>query len=73
MHCFGSAWHLAAVMAACGPLIARFYGEPRLTWIAAISSLTFVVSALSSQHNTLFATSNEIQGTGCGGGWREPA
>jgi PST family polysaccharide transporter len=44
---------IAALMAACGPLIARFYGEPRLTWIAAISSLTFVVSALSSQHNTL--------------------
>jgi len=44
---------IAALMAACGPLIARFYGEPRLTWIAAISSVTFILSALSSQHNTL--------------------
>jgi PST family polysaccharide transporter len=43
----------AALMAACGPLIARFYGEPRLTSIAGVSALTFVVSALSCQHNTL--------------------
>ena len=44
---------VAALMAACGPLIARFYGEPRLISIAAISALTFVASALSCQHNTL--------------------
>lgn len=43
----------AALMAACGPLIARFYGEPRLTWVAAVSALTFVLSALSCQHTTL--------------------
>jgi PST family polysaccharide transporter len=43
----------AALMAASGPLIARFYGEPRLTSIAGVSALTFVVSALSCQHNTL--------------------
>jgi PST family polysaccharide transporter len=48
---FGSG--VAALMAASGPLIARFYGEPRLTSIASVSALTFVVSALSSQHNTL--------------------
>jgi PST family polysaccharide transporter len=41
------------MMAACGPLIARFYGEPRLIWIAEISALTFVVSAFYCQHNTL--------------------
>jgi len=44
---------VAALMAACGPLIARFYGEPRLTWITGVSALTFVVSALYCQHNTL--------------------
>ena len=44
---------VAALMAACGPKIARFYGEPRLTWITEVSALTFVVSALSCQHNTL--------------------
>jgi len=43
----------AALMAACGPLIARFYGEPRLTWIAGVSALTFLVCALSCQHTTL--------------------
>ncbi len=40
-------------MAACGPLIARFYGEPRLTLIAGVSALTFIVCALSCQHSTL--------------------
>src|SRR5215510_9575734 len=44
---------VALLMAACGPLIARFYGEPRLTPIATISALTFIVCALSCQHGTL--------------------
>ena len=43
----------AVLMAASGPLIARFYGEPRLTGIVQVSALTFVASALSCQHNTL--------------------
>jgi PST family polysaccharide transporter len=43
----------AITMAACGPLIARFYGEPRLMLIAEISAVGFVVSALYCQHNTL--------------------
>ena len=38
---------LAEVITASGPLIAHFYGETRLTTIAAISSLTFVTAALS--------------------------
>src|SRR5262245_13081636 len=44
---------VATLMAACGSLIAQFYGEPRLTSIAAVSALTFIVCALSCQHNTL--------------------
>src|ERR1700724_3550922 len=44
---------IAVLMAACGPLIARFYGEPRLIWITEISALTFVVCALSCQHTSL--------------------
>ncbi len=44
---------LAVLMAACGPVISRFYGEPRLAMIAAISGLTFVTSALSCQHYAL--------------------
>ena len=43
----------AALVAASGPLIARFYGEPRLTMIAMVSSLTFVASALTCQHQAL--------------------
>lgn len=38
---------------ACGPLIAKFYREPRLTMIAAVSSITFVASALQCQHYAL--------------------
>jgi len=41
------------MMAACGPLIARFYGEPRLIGVAAVSGLTFFLSAIYCQHNTL--------------------
>jgi len=41
------------MMAGCAPLIARFYGDPRLIWIAAVSALTFILSALYCQHNTL--------------------
>jgi PST family polysaccharide transporter len=41
------------MMAVCAPLIARFYGDPRLIWIAAVSALTFIMSALYCQHNTL--------------------
>ena len=44
---------LALIVAASGPLIARFYGEPRLTAIAIVSSLTFVTSALTCQHYAL--------------------
>jgi PST family polysaccharide transporter len=43
----------ALLMAACGPIIARFYGEPRLTWISGASGLTFLASALSCQHYSL--------------------
>ena len=43
----------AALVAASGPWIARFYGEPRLVTIAAVSSLNFVVVALINQHQAL--------------------
>src|SRR5258708_6933322 len=43
----------AALAAASGPLIARFYGEPRITTIVAVSSLTFIFAALISQHQAL--------------------
>ena len=43
----------ALLTAACGPLIARFYHEPRLATIAFTSSLTFIACALSVQHYAL--------------------
>ena len=43
----------ALLIAACSPLIARFYNEPRLTMIALVSALTFVMSALTCQHYAL--------------------
>lgn len=44
---------LTLAVAATGPLIARFYGEPRLAPIALVSSLTFISSALTCQHYAL--------------------
>jgi PST family polysaccharide transporter len=43
----------ALLVIAGGPLIARIYGEPRLTTIALISSLTIIASALTCQHYAL--------------------
>jgi PST family polysaccharide transporter len=43
----------ALAVAGSGPLIARFYGEPRLTMIAIVSSLMFITSALTAQHYAL--------------------
>jgi polysaccharide transporter, PST family len=43
----------AVLMGACGSLIARFYGEPRLASLAMVSGLTFMVSALHCQHYAL--------------------
>jgi polysaccharide transporter, PST family len=43
----------ATIIAAGGPLIARFYHEPRLTNIAILSSLSLVAAALSYQHQGL--------------------
>ncbi len=42
-----------AITAATGPLIAWFYGEPRLTSIVLVCSFTFIASALTIQHSAL--------------------
>src|ERR1700730_7714557 len=44
---------VTALMAACGPLIARFYGEPRLIRITETTGVPLVVCGLSCQHTTL--------------------
>lgn len=41
------------MIAAAGPLIARFYNEPRLAQITLASSLTFLMVGLHSQHYAL--------------------
>jgi PST family polysaccharide transporter len=43
----------ALAVCASGPLMAGFYGEPRLTQIAVVSSLSFVAVALIAQHQAL--------------------
>jgi polysaccharide transporter, PST family len=43
----------ALAVAACGPWIARFYGEPRLVGITAVSALTFATAGLTGQHYAL--------------------
>lgn len=49
------------IIAASGPLIARFYGEPRLTMITLVNSLTFVTLALTCQHHTLLRRAMRFQ------------
>ncbi len=43
----------AGFAAGVGPFIARFYGEPRLTTIAVVGSLNFVVVGFINQHQAL--------------------
>jgi polysaccharide transporter, PST family len=43
----------AICIAASGPLIAWFYGEPRLESIAGVSALTFIAASCTSQHQAL--------------------
>jgi O-antigen/teichoic acid export membrane protein len=44
---------IAVVVAACGPLIASLYDEPRLQSIAWVTSMTFVALGVSNQHMAL--------------------
>jgi O-antigen/teichoic acid export membrane protein len=44
---------IAVVLAACGPLIAWLYHEPRLQPIALCSAITFVFTGISAQHLSL--------------------
>ena len=44
---------VAVVVAACSPLIAWLYGEPRLQPIALCIAITFVLSGVSNQHMAL--------------------
>jgi PST family polysaccharide transporter len=44
---------IALVVAACSPLIASLYGEPRLQPIAMWTSISFVLAGLSNQHMAL--------------------
>src|SRR4051794_16676193 len=41
---------VAVFVAACGPLIASLYDEPRLLPIALVTSMTFVALGVSNQH-----------------------
>ncbi|MCC7343144.1 MAG: lipopolysaccharide biosynthesis protein [Bryobacterales bacterium] len=52
---------LTALTWACGPLISRFYGEPRLQMIVLVSALTFVMSALHCQHYALLRRAMRFQ------------
>jgi O-antigen/teichoic acid export membrane protein len=44
---------ITSVIVASAPLIARFYGEPRLFWIAVVLAGTFLVSGATIQHQAL--------------------
>ena len=44
---------LAALTAACSPLVAWFYGEPRLTAMTAVSACGFVLAGFTVQHGAI--------------------
>ena len=52
---------LTALFAAGSGVIGAFYGEPALTGIALVSSLTFIMTALSIQHYALMRRAMEFQ------------
>lgn len=52
---------LTVLFAAGAGLIATFFGEPALTGIALLSSLTFVMTAVSIQHYALMRRAMEFQ------------
>jgi polysaccharide transporter, PST family len=54
----------ALLLAACAPLIAKFYGEPRLTMIVIVSALPFVLSTLYYQHAALLRRAMRFQELG---------
>jgi PST family polysaccharide transporter len=54
----------AMLVALSGPVIARFYGEPRLVMIAVVSSLTFVTTALHCQPYALLRRAMQFREIG---------
>jgi polysaccharide transporter, PST family len=52
---------LTVLFAASSGLIGAFYGEPELKGVALVSSLTFIVSAVSIQHYALMRRAMEFQ------------
>jgi O-antigen/teichoic acid export membrane protein len=51
--CCGIGTAVAALVAACSPLIAWIYGDPRLQPIALCTAITFVLTGASNQHLAL--------------------
>lgn len=51
---------VAVVIAACSPLIAWIYGEPRLQPIALCSAITFILGGMSNQHLALLRRSMQF-------------
>jgi len=54
----------AILAASCGPLIARFYHEPRLTMITLVSALSFIASALTCMHYALLRRAMKFKDIG---------
>ena len=44
---------VAVFTAALAPIVAWFYGEPRLTWITVVTASGFIISGLAVQHEAL--------------------
>jgi PST family polysaccharide transporter len=44
---------ITVITSAIAPVVAWFYGEPRLTWITIVTSFGFLISGLAVQHEAL--------------------
>src|SRR6185437_15205101 len=44
---------ITVITIAIAPLVAWFYGEPRLTWITLVTAFGFLISGLAVQHEAL--------------------
>ena len=44
---------ITVITIAIAPLVAWFYGQPRLTWITVVTALGFLISGLAVQHEAL--------------------
>jgi PST family polysaccharide transporter len=56
---------LTAVIAACAPLVARFYGKPELVNVTLVLSLSFIITSLGTQHGAMLVRRMQFGRSSC--------